>query len=142
MKTSEASKTYRANRRVKNMWLAMAMAGGALACGSLSSGSRVAGATTLLVVSILITVWMRRAALVSLFETYLEMKFAPLAPLKRVHYHDIRKVETVGKNKAQLTYDDGSREKSLKIPLNMLSPGDSDSLLQFLAGRRDEFRGP
>ena len=132
MTKQAATRSFQAKSQVKNMWLALVLVGGAITCASLAE-QRVSGASTLFAVALMMAIWSRRASLVRLYEEHFEMKFAPLAPLRKILYRDIRKVEPLGKQRIRLTYAVGEREQSVKVPLNMLDDQEGQELAQLLS---------
>jgi hypothetical protein len=135
VKNQEPERVFQAKSKVKHTWLALVFAGAALFAASLAAERPVAGGPTLLVVAIVMALWFRKAKLVRLHADHCELKFAPLSPLRKILYRDIRKVEPLSKQRVRLTYFAGAREKSVKIPLNVLDEAEGRELLQFLSSR-------
>ena len=86
-------------------------------------------------VALLMTVWTRRAAPVRLFADRVEVKAAPLAPLKAVPLDRIEEFDASNPKKARLTYREGDRAQSVWIPTHLLSERDGRWLVDFLDQR-------
>lgn len=132
MKTATPSQSFSAKRKVIRMWTVMIPVAAVLVLPSLFGVGGPSVAWLLLAISILMSIWMRRASLVRLYQDHFEMKFAPLAPLRKLHYQDVTQLEVVSSKKARLFYQDGAKERTVAIPLNLLEAEDGLRLVKFL----------
>ncbi len=135
MNQHQPNKSFQVRSQVKAMWTIMAILGFVILSTSLATEQHLSGGSTLFGVSLAMCIWSSSSSIVQLFDDHVEMKLGPLAPLRRVLYRDIEKVEILKRKKARLVYRTGGRQTSTKIPLNLLEAQEGRWLLRFLVSK-------
>ncbi len=69
---------------------------------------------------------------IKLYEDYMELKFAPAAPLHLIRYKDLIRIEDKNKNMKRLYFLSEEKEKKLWIPLNQHNKDDMEEFIKFL----------
>lgn len=135
MKAAIESRMFRVKSGVTAMWFAFGVCGLAMLTVGLASSGDVGSSVALIVASIMMVLWSRRAHPVKLHPDHVELKFAPLARLQRILYRDIRRVEEISRNRVKLVWFDGRKERHTRIPLGLLDREDGRWLSDFLAAK-------
>lgn len=81
---------------------------------------------------LVVTSFQKDRDVIKIFEDNIEVKFAPVSSIRFIKFSDMQRVEKISASKTILIYQDGEKEKKLRIPVAMIDSADLEYLIELM----------